>query len=125
MDTALIDQLIKHCLVGPLTDDLLVPLLGSSSREEFCDAFSRRVAHECAASRLSFEVGDAAMNRLFAFAYLGTDNILPEYSWDVFLAFDDGEYAHREDADDVDPEIKYTRPQINEIVARDLAGLRP
>jgi hypothetical protein len=118
MDESLLDALIQRCDSEPLTDAAIAQFLARSSREEFCDAFSRRVAHEYAAGRMSFDTADAAMNRLFAYAHLGDDDFLPTYSRDVFEAFDEGEYRHSEDPPGTDPEQKYTRPQILEIVAR-------
>ena len=91
------------------------------SSGEFCDAFSHRVAHEYAAYRLSFSTADAALNRLHTFFYLRYDSLLPAYSWEVFEAFDEGEYQHDGDADDVNPEDKYTRPQILNIIASNKA----
>ena len=122
MDDSNIDLLIEHCLGGPLTDELVEPKLGSLTREAFCDLFSRRVAHEFAANRLSFEAADAAMNRLYSFGLRNSDSVIPPYTWDVYLAFDAGEYIRREDSESVDPAGKYTRPQVLEIVTRDNAG---
>jgi hypothetical protein len=118
MDISLRDELILRCDSEPLTDAAIAPFLVGKSREEFCDVFSRRIAQEYAADRMSFDTADAAMNRLFAFAYLGDDDFLPAYSREVFEAFDEGEYRHSEDPPGSDPEQKYTRPQILEIVAR-------
>lgn len=120
MDNAQLDELIDHCLMHPLSDALLCPLLGELGRAAFCDAFSRRVAHRYAASRLDFEAADAAMNRLFAFSHSGEDDIFSGYAWSVFRAFDEGEYTHAGDPGGTDPEAKYTRAQIAAIVARDL-----
>ena len=122
MDISKIDLLIRASVDGPLTDELVEPMLGSLTREEFCDLFSKRVAHEFAADRLTFEIGDAAMNRLYSFAGRSSGGNIPSYTWDVFLAFDAGEYFRREDPEDVDPVEKYTRPDVLEIVARDNAG---
>lgn len=124
MDTALLDQVIQACTSQPLTDAVLGQVLVGQARADFCDAFSRRVAHEYAAGRLSFEVADAAVNRLYFYGFHGEGNVFPEYSWDVYLAFDDGEWHRPGDPDTTDPELKYTRPQIIEIVARDLYGQR-
>jgi roadblock/LC7 domain-containing protein len=45
------------------------------------------------------------------------DNMMPlsewnltDFAWSVFLAFDNGEFYHREDSRDADPVEKYTRP---------------
>lgn len=86
---------------------------------EFLDCFAKRVAYEYAADNLKFEVADAAMNSLYAYALQQYEVRLPSFAWEVFLAFDDGEFSHREDDAAVDPEAQYTRPAIQAIVARD------
>jgi hypothetical protein len=118
MNSLLLDELIHRCDSEALTEEAIAPFLVGMSREEFCDIFSERVAHEYAADRIPFDVADAAMNRLFAFAYLGDEDFLPPFSREVFEAFDDGEYRHSDDPPDTDPVQKYTRPQILEIVSR-------
>lgn len=122
MDASKIDLLIRASVDGPLTDELVEPMLGTLTREAFCDLFCKRVAHEFAADRLTFEIGDRAMNRLYSFAGRNAGGNIPSYTWDVYLAFDAGEYIRREDPADVDPAEKYTRPYVLEIVARDNAG---
>ena len=88
------------------------------SPEEFCDTFSRRVAREYAVGNLPFEIADAAMNALEGYAQFVLDADLPPYSWEVYLAFDQGEFHHPEDQRSVDPEQKYTRPAILSILER-------
>ena len=124
MDTSALDDLIQSCGypgesgAHPLAPSKLAPILGSSSREEFCDAFSRRVASQYAAGRLAFGPADAAMNRLWEYAFLGDENFIPDFSRQVFEAFDEGEYIHEGDPSDTDPDLKYTRPRIAEILGR-------
>jgi len=118
MNLILLDELILRCNSEALSEAAIAPFLVGKSREDFCDAFSERVANEYAAGRISFDTADAAMNRLFAFAYLGDEDFLPPFSREVFEAFDDGEYRHSDDPPDTDPVQKYTRPQILEIVSR-------
>lgn len=85
----------------------------------FLDAFARRVAHEYADGRLSFEVADAAMNALNVYVLHQYNVTLPSYAEDVYSAFDAGEFRHNGDDVDVDPEEKYTRPEIASLVNRD------
>jgi hypothetical protein len=42
----------------------------------------------------SYTVGDAAMNNLFAFAYAISRTGLPDIALQVYEAFDEGEYDH-------------------------------
>jgi hypothetical protein len=67
---------------------------------------------------LSFDLCDGIVIGLFAaFIELGLTDV-PHLYYDVFLAFDEGEY--RRDTDDaaVDPVRKYTDPRIKDIVAK-------
>lgn len=114
MNTALLDPLIRACGSLPIAECEVDAIRRQTgwSRERFCDEFSRRVAQGYATGCLCFTVADAAMNRLYAFSYGNSRGMLPAYSWDVYQAFDDGEYRHYGDPEDVDPELKYTRPQI-------------
>ena len=66
-------------------------------------------------SELSFEFCDAVVNdihRVITFA----DESRPALFWDVYLAFDEGEYYHNDKRDE-DPVEVYTRPMIARIVA--------
>jgi hypothetical protein len=122
MDTSRLDELIASCGYPAtpgdhsLTPDRLAPFLLNMTREEFCDTFSNRVAEQYAACRVPFEVADAAMNCLWEYAGIGEECFIPEYSERVFEAFDAGEYNHSEDPPGTDPEQRYTRPLIEEIM---------
>ncbi|MBS1834648.1 MAG: hypothetical protein JST65_18160 [Acidobacteria bacterium] len=61
-------------------------------------------------SELTFEFCDGIVNHLFD-VILSANDTLPELFWKVYLAFDDGEYCHRDDGD-LNPVEKYTKPQI-------------
>lgn len=82
---------------------------------DFSDSFSRRVAHEYAAGMISFSAGDAAMNALSAYVLNQFEVTLLSYSAEVYDAFDEGEYRHQNDPEEVDPEQKYTRPRSNRL----------
>jgi hypothetical protein len=116
MDTALLDNMIERCASKAPNDDIF--LLAGVSHEDLCIAFAERVASEYLASRLSFEAADRAMNRLYTFSYVDKDRGMPRLAWEVFDAFDEGEYQHNGDPEDTDPEVKYTKPKIEQIVAR-------
>ncbi len=66
---------------------------------------------------LDFEFCDAVVNDIFAFADANNGFPMPDLFWEVFLAFDAGEYSHLGDRD-VDPIEKYTRPSIKALVER-------
>jgi len=84
------------------------------TREVFYDALAWYVANEFAANRLSFEDGDAAINWIFGLAQFA----LPELAFEIFSAFDDGEFQRPEVPGGLDPVNLYTRPAIAEIIVR-------
>ncbi len=107
--------------IPPLRHDEVERFMAESSLSpgQFFDAFARRVAHQYWSEKLAFEIADAAMNSLHSYALGQYDVRLPGYAWEVFLAFDQGEFHHREDDDSVCPEEKYTKTEIHSIVIRD------
>jgi len=63
------------------------------SRTELFDAFARNVVDGYSKKEYSWSDSDVAMNALFAFVYaIPGDDILSEYAFHVFSAFDEGEY---------------------------------
>ncbi|MGA2222690.1 MAG: hypothetical protein ABSH21_13110 [Verrucomicrobiia bacterium] len=87
------------------------------SLQELYTAFARDVAEKYAKGVYSWSYCDAAMNRLFAYAYPVTDTGLPEFAWKVYIAFDEGEYFHPGDPKDFDPESR-TKALLAEISER-------
>jgi hypothetical protein len=86
---------------------------------ELCDAISRRIARGYVSGEFPFRFCDGVMNHLYSFMLLNHDMAPPDYSYSVFLAFDEGEYQHRDDPEDSSPEELYTKPMIAEILASD------
>ena len=66
------------------------------------------------ASKLSFAFCDAVVNDLFG-PYTDTAKPKSELFWDVYLAFDEGEFYHGNNRDE-DPVETYTRPMIARIL---------
>ncbi len=85
-----------------------------TSREAFYDAVAWYVAIEFASNRLSFEDGDAALNWIFGMAQFA----LPDLAFEIFSAFDDGEFQRPEVPGGLNPVALYTRPGVAEIIAR-------
>lgn len=88
---------------------------------DFVNMFAIELAKGYQNGKYDFEFGDCAANWLFQFMtneiFLSSNNnTLPSPAFDVYLAFDVGEYHHFGDTDDVIPHLKYTKPQINEIL---------
>ena len=61
---------------------------------ELMDLFARTVATSYLRGDYSFGDADMAMNQLFGFAHVETRLGLSEFAWQVFGAFDEGEYIH-------------------------------
>ena len=75
------------------------------------------------ASELSFAFCDAVVNDLFG-PYTDTAQPKSELFWDVYLAFDEGEFYHGNNRDE-DPVETYTRPMIARILdALEMPGRR-
>ena len=84
------------------------------SRRQLFDGIAKCLALGFHSSELSFEFCDGVMNDLFG-PVTNTDGPKPELFWDVYSAFDEGEYYHGNNRDD-DPVETYTRPIIDRIV---------
>ena len=79
----------------------------SISLETLLDAFAREVAEGYMSGKYPWEVGDRAMNNLFATAYGPADICLPQFAYDVYIAFDEGEYIHKDQPEfDGEPRTK-------------------
>lgn len=78
------------------------------------DAYSREVAEGYLAGRWPWETGDRAMNDLYAAAYNVPDDFgLSDFAWDVYVAFDEGEYIHADSPEmDGEPRTKALLSQV-------------
>jgi hypothetical protein len=85
------------------------------SRSQLFEEIAKFLAAGFNASELSFEFCDAIVNDLFH-PYIDTLKPKSELFWDVYLAFDEGEYYHDSNRQE-DPVETYTRPMIARIVA--------
>ena len=74
------------------------------------DQIAARLAFGFHASEVSFSFCDAVVNDIHAVISLCNEN-RPNLFWEVFLAFDAGEFYPASDRDR-DPVDTYTRPQI-------------
>jgi hypothetical protein len=84
-------------------------------RGKVYDEFARYLAVAFHERRLPFAFCDAVMNDLHG-VIIHADDTRPDLFWEVFEAFDEGEYHHKEDMSD-DPVADYTEPAIAAIVA--------
>ena len=84
------------------------------SRSRYFEEVAKCLARGFDTLSLSFEFCDAIVNDLF-FPYVETAHPKSELFWDVYLAFDEGEYYHGNNRSQ-DPVETYTRPVIARIV---------
>ena len=118
MDNESLDQLIMQIAKAERFADAWLGFVTPDSHQAFCDQFSKRVATCYLAGALAYWDADRAMNGLYAYAYhLGDDRGMPEYSWDVFTSFEEGEYVHEGDAADTPTDEKYVRPLLQQLHA--------
>ena len=59
---------------------------------EVMDLFARTIARRYLAGDHSYGQADMAMNQLFSFAHTVGGKGLPEFAWQAFVAFDEGEF---------------------------------
>lgn len=83
--------------------------------ELFYNVFAKHVALEFAHGEISFGAGDYAMNSLISYMQYEADGFV----WEVFSAFDSGEFSHNGDSPTTIPWQKYTLPQIMELLIRE------
>ena|SRR6478672_9750948 len=118
MDNESLDLLIMKIAKAARFADAWSGFTTPDSHEAFCDQFSRRVASRYLSGALAYWDGDRAMNGLYAYAYhLDIDRGMPEYSWNVFTSFEEGEYVHDGDAPDTPADEKYVRPLLQRLHA--------
>lgn len=70
------------------------------------DVIAKSVATSFLRGELSYTDGDAAMNSLFGYAYPGGGPEFGRLAWQVYQAFDEGEYIHADEAIELQGEAK-------------------
>jgi len=81
------------------------------------NTLSVEVSRRFVVGKMSYETGDVIMNSLFsAIIELSMDEDMPQPAFDIYLAFDEGEYQHRGDSAHIAPSERYTRPHLLEIL---------
>ncbi len=59
------------------------------------------------------------MNGLFTAIFdVGMEEAMPQPAFNIYLAFDEGEYQHLGDSEHIAPSERYTRPYLVEILRR-------
>jgi hypothetical protein len=75
-----------------------------------CDEIARRLASLYEAGTLSWFAADAIANNIYELMILHCGDRVPDYAWDVFLAFDESEIDNRGDS--------FARARIAELNAK-------
>jgi hypothetical protein len=132
MNDASRQQLIEAGLATGISYELLAGIARSEAMAvpDVLDELACYVANAYVQGSLSYEVAGAVMNSAFSVAsspeFLAMhDRTIPSITFEVYQAFDEGEYGHPGDDGDVDPELKYTRPLIDKFLAERNNGAKP
>ena len=117
-------RLFEAAQNGWVPYELLKDVAIESARNapDLLDELSYIVASRYSANEIGFEEADTVMNALWAVCvsnefWTDHDRTIPPVTNAVYLAFDAGEYHRESDPPGTDPEIKYTRPLIDEVLA--------
>ena len=86
------------------------------SRSELYDEIALHLARGFYNSELTFAFCDAVMNGIHGII-TNADEERPERFWEIYLAFDEGEYYHGNNRQE-DPVEAYTRPMIARILGQ-------
>lgn len=87
-------------------------------RRDLLNQVALAVARRFTSNSRDFEFCDEVMNGLIgAIVDLSVDAQMPEPAFSIYQAFDAGEYCHRGDPREVCPWEKYTRPELEQILA--------
>ena len=124
METVLLAHILAAGKAGIIKLDLLERVaseLGIQAPDLLND-LATCIAHEYSQKKLSFDDADAIMNAAFSAStspeFLAAyERAIPSAMYEVYLAFDAGEFRRPTDSDSTDPEIKYTKPLIAKFLA--------
>ncbi|PSH59230.1 hypothetical protein CU102_27670 [Phyllobacterium brassicacearum] len=83
-------------------------------RQDLYDQLAIGLARGFHASELSFEFCDTVVNEIHSVMIFMNEQ-RPQFFWQIYLAFDSGEYYHDGNRDE-DPGEAYTRPQIERVL---------
>jgi hypothetical protein len=85
--------------------------LGSSPDPEvvkaFCDAFAEHLVQQYFSNSITWQDADAVANHYYSLMIQHCGTRMPDYAWDVYLAFDEGEMDSRGDS--------FTRDRLNAV----------
>lgn len=115
---SILDKLSREQLNGNVVADILGK--PKSFPTELVEKLSIEAALKYWNGDIDFADGDCIMNNLYSYWQLNPLHFESEgfskLSMDCYEAFDAGEYRREEDGPEVNPEEKYTKPTIEEIL---------
>ncbi|MEX0302736.1 MAG: hypothetical protein AB3N24_09965 [Leisingera sp.] len=123
MNPELLNMLVKRVQNSPTERITSTDLTKWTARDVDIDLLheiSLAVARSYQFQSISYQTADDVMNdlwRLFQERFLANATELPSPFWDVFEAFDAGEYHRRPDKSD-NPVADHTDPMIAELLTR-------
>ncbi|WP_158837848.1 hypothetical protein [Polaribacter sp. L3A8] len=89
---------------------------------ELVEKLSIKTALKYWNGEMEFKDGNYIMNNIYSFwtsnEYYFKNFKLSDISWECFNAFDSGEYYRKEDAKNIDPAEKYTKPLIENLLRK-------
>ncbi len=101
-----------------ITDEDVRFWAGGLANDDFYNSVNLAIAEQYQAGLLSYAVCAAIMNDLWSVVLIGLgSNVLPDPFYDIYEAFDAGEYYRTPDKSD-DPQSDFTKSMIAEILAR-------
>ncbi|MBW8469596.1 MAG: hypothetical protein K0M67_15130 [Thiobacillus sp.] len=117
-------ELLAAALAGVIDYELLkaVAIAEATSAPAILDQLACYVAKQYDSDALSFEDADSIMNAAFGVGvsedFWGDhDRTVPPVMFEVYQAFDAGEYHHHGDEKYIDPKIQYTKRLIREFLS--------
>jgi hypothetical protein len=110
-----VDALLEIAAQRMLTlGDLGLSDSGPEAVRAKCDLIATRLAERYLSGSLGWADADILVNNLYDLMFLHSGSRVPEFAWDIFLAFDEGEVDDRGDS--------YTHPRVTELMRKNGAA---
>ena len=103
------EEIVKYC------DD------NKLSYVDFCNMILVHLAKNYLKGKCNYSYSDGVANNIHDFMMSGhylnaNNNSLADPAYSIYLAFDAGEYYRKEDDRSVEPHVKYTKAEIEQIL---------
>jgi hypothetical protein len=92
-DKQFVDAFISMSIVRPLqvSDLNLGDTISPQEMRVFCDSFAHRLIERYLSGSITWSDADLAVNNIYVLMVQNCGDQVPEYAWEVYLAFDAGE----------------------------------